>query len=403
MLSLLREIWGRVQEDIKSKAGDAAYGSWIADLRPLALERGTCFLEAPSRMACERIQRLYAPLLEECISGEMGTRISVRVSPAPDAVLSDDLEVSPTRPVVDECNKTSFLVLQNLVEKTPGLPSNLFLFYGEAGVGKTYLLRWWRDLSGDRAVIRDGLALRKAFQIKVRDQKVADLEQELTDPRPLVIDGVHRFSRHRRAQRELGRILKARGALDILTLITSRWHPREIWDLDPVLESFLLSGFVSQIKLPGHSARLRYLRALEGSAARNGRASAVETLARKVSGSFRDLQRAWALERHGLQHERHGRYLQLIDPSREFRRILDRVVERLGVPREELLGKGQARRITRARQALAWLLVKAGLSQAEVGRHMNGRSRAAISYCVKTIEKRMANSHEVRKLVEGLL
>ena len=81
----------------------------------------------------------------------------------------------------------------------------------------------------------------------------------------------------------------------------------------------------------------------------------------------------------------------------------DRVVERLDIPIDELLGKGQVRRVTLARQALAWLAVRNGLSQAEVGRYMNGRSRASISYSIKTIEKRMAESTEIRKLVEGLL
>ena len=126
-------------------------------------------------------------------------------------------------------------------------------------------------------------------------------------------------------------------------------------------------------------------------------------MAREVRGSYTDLQRAWTLERHDLTHPRHSEYLTLIDPAREFRRLRDRVSERLDIPLDELLGKGQVRRVTLARQALAWLAVRSGLSQAEVGRYMNGRSRASISYCIKTIEKRMADSSDTRLLVEGLL
>ena len=75
----------------------------------------------------------------------------------------------------------------------------------------------------------------------------------------------------------------------------------------------------------------------------------------------------------------------------------------MGIPVDDLTGKSQIRRVALGRQMLAWLAVQAGLSQAEIGRHMNGRSRAAISYCIKTIEKRMAQSPEVRHTVEGLL
>jgi chromosomal replication initiation ATPase DnaA len=403
MLELLKETWVRIQADLKSRSGDAAYDSWLKGLRPLALERGTIYLEAENRMACERVARLYAPLLEECLSTDIGTRMVVKVSPAPESVMPDALEVSPMQPVVDERNKTAFLVLKSLVEQNRDLAARLFYFYGLPGVGKTFLLRWWRDACGVRHQIHDGKSLRQAFQLKVRDRKLDELERELTGEKPLVVDGVHRFSRHLRTQREFLKILKIREERGFLTLLTSRWHPRDIWELEPGITSMLLSGFVAEIQLPGHDARLAYLRALEGAASRNGRAAAVEKTARDVKGSYRDLSRAWTLDRHDLTHPRHSDYLQLIDPAREFRRLRDRVVERLDIPVDELLGKGQVRRVTLARQALAWLAVRNGLSQAEVGRYMNGRSRASISYSIKTIEKRMAESKDIRSLVEGLL
>ena len=403
MLALLQETWVRIQADLKSRAGDAAYDSWLQALRPLALERGTVYLESENRMACDRVQRLYTPLLEDCLSIGIGTRLNVKVTPAPESLMSDGLEVSPMRPIIDECNKTAFLVLKSLIEKNRDLTARLFYFYGPPGVGKTFLLRWWRDADIERARIYAGESLRHAFQLKIRDSKLADLESELTTEKPLVIDGVHRFGRHRRVQRELLKILKRREERGLLTMLTSRWHPRDTWKLDAGITSFFLSGFVAEIQLPGHDARLRYLRALEGTASRNGRAAAVEKTAREVRGSFTDLSRAWTLDRHDLTHPRHSDYLQLIDPGREFRRLRDRVVERLDIPIDELLGKGQVRRVTLARQALAWLAVRNGLSQAEVGRYMNGRSRASISYSIKTIEKRMAESSEIRKLVEGLL
>ena len=197
-------------------------------------------------------------------------------------------------------------------------------------------------------------------------------------------------------------VLKLRIERSLCTLLTSRWHPREIWELDEGMVSFMLSGFVAEIEPPGHAARLHYLRALEGSASHNGRAHSVESMARELRGTYRDLQHAWTVDRNGLRHHE-DKYFKLIDPGREFARLRDRVADRLGIPAEDLIGPNQVRRITLARQILAWLAVRAGLSQAEVGRHMNGRSRAAISYCIKTIEKRMSESAEVRHTVEGLL
>ena len=83
-----------------------------------------------------------------------------------------------------------------------------------------------------------------------------------------------------RVQRELLAVLKARAEQTHPVLLTSRWHPRDIWKLDPVLEDYLVSGFVTSVDMPGPAARLQYLRAQAGTAARNGRADAIETLAR---------------------------------------------------------------------------------------------------------------------------
>jgi len=402
MLDLLCDTWDRIQPDLRGQVGDSAYDSWLAGLRPLALERSVCYLEASSRMACDRVQRLYLPLLEDLLTAAIGTRVSVEIAPQPESLLPDALEVSPSRPVVDASNSTAFLVLKSLIEQNLKLPSPLYYFHGASGVGKTFLMNWWRDAMPGGAAVYDGLSLRKAFQVKVRDQSLEGLRDELLCERPIVIDGVHRFSCHRRAQRELMGVLKLRIERSLCTLLTSRWHPREIWELDEGMVSFMLSGFVAEIEPPGHAARLHYLRALEGSASHNGRAHSVESMARELRGTYRDLQHAWTVDRNGLRHHE-DKYFKLIDPGREFARLRDRVADRLGIPAEDLIGPNQVRRITLARQILAWLAVRAGLSQAEVGRHMNGRSRAAISYCIKTIEKRMSESAEVRHTVEGLL
>ena len=403
MLVLLRDSWDRIQPELRTKAGDAAYGSWLHELRPLALERGICYLEARDRLTCERVQRLFAPLLEDCLSREIGTRIAVRVTPRVDSLIPDRLEVGPTRPVIDDSNRTAFLVLKALLEDRSDLPARLFLFWGPRGCGKTFLLSWWRHRARPRPRVYDGLTLRKAFQVTIRDGRVNELREELSADVPLVIDGIHRLSGFSRAQSELRSVLTARAKLEQPVLLTSRWHPKEIWKLEPELESHLVSGFVVDMDLPGPAARLQYLRALSGSASRNGRADTVETMAQQVQGGYLDLRRAWALQKHGLADERHSGYLQLIDPGTVFRRLHGQVASRLGVLEQDIVGRSQQRKVSFARQVLAYLCVQEGLSQAEVGRYLGRRSRAAISYCIKTLEGRMVRSAEIRQQVEGLL
>jgi chromosomal replication initiation ATPase DnaA len=161
----------------------------------------------------------------------------------------------------------------------------------------------------------------------------------------------------------------------------------------------LLSGFVARIDPPGPVGRLRYLRALEGAPSRNGRAAAIEQLARDASGSYLDLRNALLRSRD----ERPAKYLELIDPARTFARVRDRVCARLGVNADELIGKSQGRQLSLARKVLAYLCVQESLSRAEVGRYLGQRTRAAVSYMTKSLVADMARRPEVRALVEELL
>lgn len=398
MLPVLEDCWTRVQASLCQRAGEAVFTAWLAELRPVLMERGTIYLEAKTRLVADRVRSLYRSLLQELLSSEVGTPLLVELQ-CREPNRFDELEVSPQHPVVDDSNRTVHLVLKSLAGGR-SLPSNAFFFHGPTGVGKSFLLRWWREQHPERAMWFDLPGLLKAFQAVHQEHRVEELRAELSEDRPLVIDEVHRIAGKPKLQQFLVTVLRAREALRSPTLLASRWHPKDIRDLEPVLATLFLAGFVANIDRPGPLGRLRYLRALEGTPSRNGRASAVESLAQKVDGNFLELRAAWAQTRSGT---RPPKYLELIDPASVFARVRDRVGERLGVTVVELLGKGQGRAVSRARKVLAMLCLEQGLSGGEVGRFLGGRTRASVSYMVLSLQEEMAKSAELRQQVEALL
>ena len=398
MLPVLEDCWTRVQGTLQKRAGEAAFHAWLAQLRPVLLERGTVYLEADSRMAADRVRSLFRGLLQEVLSAEVGTTLQVELQSREPNRLGE-LEVSPQQPVIDDSNRTAQLVLKSLAAGRP-LPSNTFFFHGPSGVGKTFLLRWWREQHPQAPMWFDLSALLKAFQTVHLEHRVEDFRAELSVDRPLVIDEVHRIAGKPKLQQFLVTVLQAREVLRAPTLLASRWHPQDIRELDATLSTRFLAGFVAGIDRPGPLGRLRYLRALEGAPSRNGRAAAVEALAQKVAGGFPELRAAWAQTRN---EPRPPKYLELIDPGRVFARLRDRVAERFGVTAADLLGKGQGRAISRARKVLAMLCQEQGLSGAEIGRFLGGRTRAAVSYLVCSLQEEMAESAELRQQVESLL
>lgn len=409
MLMLLEECWTRVQETLRERAGHAAHAAWIAELKPLTLERGTVYLEAKNKMAADRVQTLFRPLLEDVLSQDIGTELRVEVQ-AREEPRFTALEVSPQQPVVDDGNRTAHLVLRNLLpdpQSGPAaagraaashLPGRQFFFHGPSGVGKTFLLRWWREQLPGRTLWFEALGLLKAFQAAHQEKRVDGLFDELTQDRPLVLDEAHRLAGKPALQAFVLKVLQRRDALAQPTVLASRWHPKDIRDLDPSLATSLLAGFVAAIERPGPIGRLRYLRALEGAPSRNGRAQHVESLAQKVVGSYPELRAAWAAARGRTLPPK---YLELIDPGRVFARVRDRVAEHFGVAAQDLVGKGQGRAVSRARKVLALLCQQQGLSGGEVGRYL-GRTRAAVSYMVLSLQGELEKSAELRQQIEAL-
>ncbi len=401
MLTLLREVWTRVQGELCSRSGQSAYEHWLAELKPLAIERGVCLFEARNRMICDRVHRLYQPLLEELLSQDLGTRVSVQLIPAPEPLAPEELGFGPKHPIVDQSNKTAVLMLKSLLEDG-GLPSRIHVLYGPPEAGKTFLLSWWGALNRVRPKILTGEKLVATFQAAMRDRRLPELRDELSAPVPLVLDEIHRVAGHARIQQELAELLARRAGMEQPVLIGSRHHPQQIWRTESTFTSHLMAGFLCRIDYPGPEARLHYLRALEGSASRNGRASPIEAMASSARGSYAELRRIWQLERKGLGVAK-APYLRLIGPGAVFRRLSERVATRLGCTVADLQGPARARQLSFARQALSWLCVQEGLSQAEVGRYLGGRSRAAVNYMIRALEQQMAKSEEVRERVEGLL
>jgi chromosomal replication initiation ATPase DnaA len=406
MLPLLEESWTRVQPALRDRVGSAVFDAWLRGLRPVLLERGCVYLEAESRMAADRVQTMFRQPIAEELSMDFGTALRVEIQ-ARDAERFDALEVSPQRPVIDEGNRTAHLALKSLLpassaEAVAGrarlVPATLYVFHGPSGVGKSFLLSWWREQLPKKPMSYDAPSLLKVFQRCHQDRRVDELFAELCADTPLILDEAHRVAKKPKLQAFLLRVLQAREVQGSPTVLASRWHPADVRDLDPSLRSSWMAGFVASIERPGPMGRLRYLRALEGKPSRNGRAPQIEALAQDVVGGYPELRVAWARSRGATLPPR---YLELIDPRVVFQRNRDRVAERLGVCPEQLCGKGQGRALSRARKVLARCCQRQGLKGSEIGNFL-GRTRAAISYMILSLEKEAAGSEELRRLVEEL-
>ena len=96
-----------------------------------------------------------------------------------------------------------------------------------------------------------------------------------------------------------------------------------------------------------------------------------------------------------------GKEGELIDPAKVFQRLRDRIADRFGVSSSDLVGKGQGRALSRSRKILALMCQQQGLSGGEIGRFL-GRTRAAVSYMLLSLQDELEESPKLRREVEEL-
>jgi chromosomal replication initiator protein len=416
MQILVLEIWDRLRAELCSRVGERPYRAWIEPLEVLRLFGGVLTLTAPNRWIADRAARSYGKLLEDRVQQELGAAVRVVIQAAPSSARERErIDPRATPPaavdadlplIVDQGNRVAYLMLE-AIAAGKGEGWNPLVLYGAPGVGKTALLRFFVRQSTVPARFYLALDLHEEFVRAARHRDLANFRERFRDCRCLVIDEFHRLKGKARMQTELMLWL---AELPAQVLVASRHHPRRIQRLDSSLTSRLLGGFVAEVQPPHWEARMQFVRRLENQHGALLDDDSVTTLADLYRGGYAGLRAAWVALRRvagGLHAATPGALRKtvlevLATEADPFERILTKVASRFVVQRQELLNGRQTRRLRLPKQVVQFLAVQQGMSAAEVGRRMAGRTRAAVSYACRSFASRLTADEELARLVKDL-
>jgi chromosomal replication initiator protein len=244
----------------------------------------------------------------------------------------------------------------------------------------------------------------------MRKRDLTAFRESFDGAQGLVLDEVHRLKGKKRGQAEFLRMLSRMVELKNPVLLVSRHHPHDIHSLQPSLASRLLSGFVVEIAPPKWESRMQCLRNLEAGAGRRLPETVLTRIADSYRGGYGGLEAVWrrmgdrlagrpGLAGRPLQLEVAGVLGETDDP---LQGVIERVAAFFGVTAQDLHGRGQARRLSTPRQVVQYVAVRRGLSAAEVGRRLGGKTRAAICYSCKELTKKLGQDEALSSLVEEL-
>lgn len=264
----------------------------------------------------------------------------------------------------------------------PGGPDLVFV-HGPCGVGKTHLVRYGAALArrarrDARIRVTSGETFISQYVGAIQSGSVASFQKRHRQLDLLVIDDVHVVAGKEGTQLELVRTLNDLQLNGARVILASDAHPRDIAKLQAALASRLVSGVVAPVARPDADLVRRLIPAL---AKRRGMALdpkgqdvLVQRVLEDTHATVRDIEgvltqvqaMANLLDRdRGLflsaEHVRQAVEMRAgqrpgIRPGPVgIEKIIDTVCRELGVTREDLSGKGRAKKVVLARELIVHL------------------------------------------------
>jgi chromosomal replication initiator protein len=399
------DLGRRVRSDLTESLGQQRVARLLGDRTAIRCEGDSLEVRVPDRFSAERIERSLGDALRSS-AGRLtpGRDVRVRVEDAPthpaDAPTAPDRAAAPRRPaatnhtttvpskktpvpdyIVGHANRVAHEAVRRAACE-PDAP-NLIFIHGPCGVGKTHLVRWGAAMArrarrDARIRVTSGELFISGYVNAIQNHTVPEFQKRHRKLDLLVIDDVHVIAGKEGTQQELVRTLNDLQLTGARVILASDAHPRDIAKLQAALSSRLVSGVVAPIARPDADLVRRLVPAL---AKRRGLAldpQAQDILVRRVTedpaATVRDIEgtltqiqamanlldrdRALFLSADHVRQAvemRAGQRPGIRPGPVSIDKIIDTVCRELAVTRDDLSGKGRAKKVVLARELIVHL------------------------------------------------
>lgn len=306
----------------------------------------------------------------------------------------------------------------------PDAPDLVFI-HGPCGVGKTHLVRWAaatarRARRDARIRVTSGELFISGYVTAIQNNTVAEFQKRHRRLDLLVIDDVHVIAGKEGTQQELVRTLNDLHLTGARVILASDAHPRDIARMQAALSSRLVSGVVAPIARPDADLVRRLVPAL---AKRRGITMDPRGLdilvhritedpaatVRDIEGTLTQIQAmANLLDRdRGLfltaDHVRQAVEMRAGDRAGirpgpvGIDKIIDTVCRELAVTRDDLAGKGRAKKVVLARELIVHLAkLHTGRSYPELAMAIGRPNHSTVITAHQRFQERVRTEDPIR-------
>ena len=424
------QIWDAVRAELRRRAPELKYHTWLEPLELAALRGDAFYVRAPEHIRSWVGER-YLPLVREAAAAVAGAGASVEIvedgwSPSEDRPAhepSDDRRLNPKYTfeqfVIGAGSRFAHAAALAVAE-LPGQAYNPLLVHGSPGLGKTHLLhaignyvqRYGSGLSVRYATVEE---FTSEFVEALRNRRTQDFKERFRLSDVVLIDDVQFLARKERTREEFFHTFNALQDSGRQLVLTSDRRPDELQGLEDRLSERFRSGLVVELEAPEPAVR-RVI--LEKRARLDGVEVAPEVLdeiAQLVTSSVR------ALEGSLIQVVAHAS-VRSEEPSPEtvrqllgsqstpkrqaagFEDIMAAVAAEMGISRQELRSRDRRPAVVWARHLAMYLAREVtGASLPDIGRAFGGRNHTTVLHAVRRVQRESERDQATRTAVQSLL
>ena len=466
------DIWESCSRAIRSQVSDVVWQVTFSSVQASAIDDGRLLLQVPSTVVRDRIEGRYRELVEETLAELSDDRlapvlevVSEDVTPIEvfdetifepvedeshtaglftgtsssrnegvEVLPLDPLSQTPPAPLVDEFRYTfdNFVVGSSnrfasaaalAVAETPGRAYNPLFLYGDAGLGKTHLLRAVGRFVRDhyphyqvRYVSSETFMNR--FVEAIRNKTLPEFKQHFREIDVLLVDDVQFLEGKEGLQEEFfhtfNTIQQAGGQI----ILSSDRPPDSIPTLEARLRSRFMMGLVIDVKPPDLETRLAILSKKAEHAPDGVDVSdeVMQFIAESITENIRELE--GALTRVTAYSRLNGEACttdlamtvlgDLISDKTPLpitpELILKKTSEMYGFSEDELTGGSRRRPLVTARQVAMYTFRElTDLSYPGIAREFGGRDHTTVIHAVEKIRNLMPERREIYDQVTALI
>ena len=423
------QIWDAVRAELRRRAPEFKYHTWLEPLELAELRGDAFYVRAPEHIRSWVGER-YLPLVREAAAAVAGAGASVEIvedgwSPSEDRPAhepSEDRRLNPKYTfeqfVIGAGSRFAHAAALAVAE-LPGQAYNPLLIHGSPGLGKTHLLhaignyvqRYGSGLSVRYATVEE---FTSEFVEALRNRRTQDFKERFRLSDVVLIDDVQFLANKERTREEFFHTFNALQESGRQLGLTSDRRPDELQGIEDRLSERFRSGLVVELEAPGPAVR-RVI--LEKRARLDGVEVApkvLDEIAELVTSSVRALE---------------GGLIQVVaqasvrgeEPSPDtVRRLLGNraapkppagledivvaVAAEVGVSRHELLARDRRPVVVWARHLAMYLARElTGASLPDIGRAFGGRNHTTVLHAIRRVQRESEHDQATRTAVQSLL